>query len=150
MTGEPVGEVMGSGQGGTVKPAQRLLEQLDDAQGKFAALLGQLPELRRSGVVRVNRQEEGRAGMTSRREILEYVNRADESEQLEPRIQVQRGQGTQLRLRAHLRRGGDGERPAPLDLAYADMQALVDQGHLAYHEPWLTITPAGKAKLRQL
>ena len=150
MTGEPVGEVMGSGQGGTVKPAQRLLEQLDDARGKFAALLGQLPELRRSGVVRVNRQEEGRAGMTSRREILEYVNRADESEQLEPRIQVQRGQGTQLRLRAHLRRGGDGERPAPLDLAYADMQALVDQGHLAYHEPWLTITPAGKAKLGRL
>ncbi len=88
--------------------------------------------------------------MTSRREILEYVNRADEGEQLEPRIQVQRGQGTQLQLRAHLRRGGDGERPAPLTLAYADMQALVDQGHLAYHEPWLTITPAGKAKLRQL
>ena len=46
--------------------------------------------------------------MISRREILEYVNRADESERLEPRIQVQRGQGTQLRLRAHLRRGGDG------------------------------------------
>ena len=88
--------------------------------------------------------------MTSRREILEYVNRADEGEQLEPRIQVQRGQGTQLRLRAHLRRGGDGERPAPLTLAYADMQALVDQGHLAYHEPWLTITPAGKATLGRL
>jgi hypothetical protein len=88
--------------------------------------------------------------MTSRREILEYVKRADESEQLEPRIQVQRGQGTQVQLRAHPRRGGDGARPAPLALAYADMQALVDQGYLAYHEPWLTITPAGKAKLRQL
>ncbi len=88
--------------------------------------------------------------MTSRREILEYVNRADESERLEPRIQLQRGQGTQLHLRAHLRRGDDGERPALLALAYADMQALIDQGYLAYHEPWLTITPAGKAKLRQL
>ena len=88
--------------------------------------------------------------MTSRREILEYVNRADESEQLEPRIQVQRGQGTQLQLRAQLRWGGDGKRPAPLVLAYADMQALVDQGSLAYHEPWLTITPAGKAELGRL
>jgi hypothetical protein len=88
--------------------------------------------------------------MTSRREILEYVNQADESEQLEPRLQLQRGQGTQLRLRAHLRWGGDGERPAPLALAYADMQALVDQGYLAYREPWLTITPAGKAKVGQL
>ena len=107
-----------------VKPAQQLLEQLDDAQGKVAVLLGRLAGLRRSG--------------------------GGEGERLEPRIQLQRGQGTQLRLRAHLRRGGDGERPAPLDLAYADMQALVDQGHLAYHEPWLTITPAGKAKLGRL
>ena len=88
--------------------------------------------------------------MTSRRQMLEYVNRADEDEHLESRVQVQRDFPQPIRLRALVKRGARREQPEPHECVYADMQALIDQGHLAYHEPWLTITPAGKAALVEL
>ena len=87
--------------------------------------------------------------MASERDILEYVNYAEEDERLESRVQVQRGVDTPILLQASARRG---VRRGQLDALACDadtLLALIDRGDLAFREGWLTITPAGQATLAQ-
>ena len=75
------------------------------------------------------------------------MGRAAADPNLLPMVQLDGDTGPAARLLAHRQRGA---RPGPLACDVADVRALIDQGELAYHEPWLTITPAGKATLGRL
>ncbi len=88
--------------------------------------------------------------MTSERDILEYVNYAEEDERLESRVRVHRGVQAPIRLRALVKRGAKRGELHPLACDADALLSLIDRGQLAFHDGWLTITPAGKAKLGRL
>ena len=85
--------------------------------------------------------------MTSRREILEYVNRADEDDDLEPAVRLGSVMGKPATLRGQLRRGAAVTRPPDLTCDASDVRALVAEGYLSESRGWVRVTLAGKAEL---
>ncbi len=85
--------------------------------------------------------------MTSERDILEYVNYAEEDERLESRVQGHRGVEAAIWMRAYVKRGAKRGKRDPLACDADALLSLIDRGQLAFHDGWLTITPAGKAAL---
>ena len=81
------------------------------------------------------------------RDILEYVNYAEEDERLESRVQVHRGVEGAIWLRAYVKRGAKRGKLDPLACDADALLPLIDRGYLAFQDGWLTITPAGKAAL---
>ena len=81
------------------------------------------------------------------RDILEYVNYAEEDERLESRVQVHRGVEGAIWLRTYVKRGAKRGKLDPLEGDADALLSLIDRGYLVFQAGWLTITPTGKAAL---
>jgi hypothetical protein len=91
--------------------------------------------------------EEQGPRVTSERDILEYVNYAEEDERLESRVQVHRGVEAAIWLRAYVKGGAKRGALDPLECDADTLLSLIDRGYLTFQDGWFTITPAGKATL---
>ena len=85
--------------------------------------------------------------MTSRREILEYVNRADEDDDQESAVRLGSVMGKPATLRGQPRRGATAPRAPDLTCDVSDVRALIAQGYLSESRGWVRVTLAGKAEL---
>ena len=89
------------------------------------------------------------AALTSRREILAYVDRADEEPDLESAVELVSVMGRQAPLRAHARKGARAYPPPALSCDASEVMALVAAGLLAERRSWVRVTVLGKDDLRQ-
>jgi hypothetical protein len=82
------------------------------------------------------------------RAILAYAQRALQTPELDNDVHFDKGgfQG-QTHLRAHRRRGTQGDEPTALACADQQVKSLIRQGYLVQDGLWLTITPAGESAL---